>query len=93
MDRYLSRLIQMIEDEISAEKYQSHEQPDDIEIDQLLNNICAELKLSIRFKSLDTGMVRITCKDISTEYLLFPEVVARFREEYCFLVIGPELCE
>lgn len=91
-DIYVARLIRMIEDEVNNPRWEGYPKPCDYEIDQLLNNISAELGLSVRFYRMEEDLLRIDFNKNHDEVLLFPELVARFREEYPYLVEGPSGC-
>lgn len=84
-DDYLSRLISLIQKEIDNPKYECKASDEDI--DNLLNNICHDLGLTLRFQSLPNDMVKITSDNPLGEVYSYHEVAARFRENYHFLVV------
>lgn len=86
VDVYVARLLQMIEDEVNHTRWDEYSKPCDNAIDDLLNNICTDLGLSLRFKRINTDLLKIIFDNIEDEVLMFPEVVARFREEYPMIV-------
>lgn len=86
-DIYLARLIRMIEDEVNHPRYMGYCKPCDTDIDSLLNSICVDLDLSLRFHRVDSDLLKINFDNNGgDEFLLFPEVVARFRESYPLLL-------
>lgn len=91
-DQYIAQLIRSIQTEIDKEEYEEYSQPCDEDINTLLNNICEELDLTLRFKYVDTDLVKITYKSLDDEIPLFPELIARFREEYYIMIHGPMVC-
>lgn len=85
-DIYLARLIRMIEDEVNHPRWDGYCKPCDRDIDGLLNSICSDLDLSLRFHRVDEDLLRISFGNVDDEILLFPELVARFREGYPLLL-------
>ena len=84
-DRYIGRLIQMIQEEINHPRH-GEGVVCELEINRLLNSISAEVGLSLRFYHINDDLIKITCDCVECEYILFPEVIARFREQYPVLV-------
>ena len=87
-DRYIGRLIQMIQEEINHPRYEDVGVVCELEINRLLNNIASEVGLSLRFYHINDDLIKITCDCVECEYIMFPEVIARFREQYPVLVNG-----
>ena len=86
-EQYIAQLIRSIQTEIDKPEYDDYPQPCDDEINYLLNSICNDLQLTLRFEYVDTDLIKISYESLDNEIGLFPELIARFREQYYLLIL------